>query len=95
MLFLDPRPDLDNDNEEKEAVTTVSKSSDLQVSRPDHSHIKHVVDRNGLPPMIITLVVPNHIANGSNPLFPKEGGSSSLMEVTCQVIIHHMAPPDC
>jgi len=81
MLFLDPRPDLENDSDTE--LTTMSKSSDLQVSTS--THIK--IDRAGLPPMIISLVVPNHIANGSNPLFPKEGYSSdSLMEVTCQVM---------
>lgn len=85
MLFLDPRPDLDNENDAEITAPPVSKSSDLQVST--HAHIKHVLDRNGLPPMIISLVVPSHIANGSNPLFPKEGYSAdSLMEVTCQVM---------
>jgi len=86
MLFLDPRPDLDNDVEISTPSDSPSKSSDLQVST--HTHIKNVIDPgHGLPPMIISLVVPNHIANGSNPLFPKEGYTSdSLMEITCQVM---------
>lgn len=89
MLFLDPRPDLEA-NESDAGVATPppqSTSSDLQVST--HTHVKNVIHPgNGLPPMIISLVVPNHIANGSNPLFPKEGyhTADSLMEITCQVV---------
>jgi regulator of replication initiation timing len=90
MLFLDPRPDLENEVDlatPTPASTSASKSSDLQVST--HTHVKNVIDPgNGLPPMIISLMVPNHIANGSNPLFPKDGyhSSDTLVEVTCQVV---------
>jgi len=86
MLFLDPRPDLvDNDGEINTPPSTdLTKASDLQVST--YTHTKHVIDRKGLPPMIISLVVPNHMANGSNPLFPKDSSSDSLVEITCQVV---------
>lgn len=82
MIFLDPRPDLD-DSDVENASAPVSATHETQLATP------RVVakDNPDLPPMIISLVIPKHIANGSNPFAP-EGVSptDSLLEITCQVI---------
>lgn len=81
MLFLDPRPDLDDsDVENASAPVSATHETQLEVAT-------RVKDNPELPPMIISLVIPKHIANGSNPFAP-EGVSptDSLMEITCQVI---------
>jgi hypothetical protein len=84
MLFLDPRPDLDDsDVENASAPVSATHETQLEVATP------RIVQKDNpeLPPMIISLVIPKHIANGSNPFAP-EGVSptDSLMEITCQVI---------
>jgi hypothetical protein len=85
MLFLDPRPDLNEKMDDNSPVTPAS-SSDLQV--PSTSTFIKKVSDSILPPMIISLVVPSNIANGSNPFMPPDGvrSSDSLLEITCQVV---------
>jgi hypothetical protein len=85
MLFLDPRPDLEEDDVENvSAPVSATRETQLQVAQP------RITKKEGpaFPPMILSLVIPEHIANGSNPLLLPEGftPANSLIEITCQVV---------
>lgn len=85
MIFLDPRPDLDDsDVENSSAPVSSTHETQLEITTPRVAK----KDDTSLPPMIINLVIPDSIANGSNPLLLPEGlnPSDSLMEITCQVV---------
>eukprot|EP01111_Echinosteliopsis_oligospora_P009674 TRINITY_DN2871_c0_g2_i1.p1 TRINITY_DN2871_c0_g2~~TRINITY_DN2871_c0_g2_i1.p1 ORF type:complete len:580 (-),score=150.59 TRINITY_DN2871_c0_g2_i1:105-1844(-) len=92
MLFLDPRPDLADEADVTVSTSSSSPSSSSSSSSSSHStlqvqsYIKQEVAKT-LPPMIINLVIPENIANGTNPLVLPAGSNAadSLMEVTCQV----------
>lgn len=84
MLFLDPRPDLDDsDVENSSAPVSATHENQLDIATPRVG----TKSEASFPPMIISLVIPEHIANGSNPLLLPEGldATNSLMEITCQV----------
>jgi hypothetical protein len=84
-LILDPRPDLDDaDIENASAPVSSTHETQLEVASPASPKKQE----QNFPPMIISLVIPDDIANGSNPLLLPEGlnPSNSLMEITCQVI---------
>lgn len=85
-LILDPRPDLSDDENIENSSSSVSASHEnqIQVSTPGIAK----KNEGQFPPMIISLVIPEDIANGSNPLLLPEGlnPSNSMMEITCQVV---------
>lgn len=85
-LILDPRPDLEDDTdvENTSAPVSATHGTQIQVSSPGVAK----KSEGQFPPMIISLVIPEDIANGSNPLLLPEGlnPSNSLMEITCQVV---------
>lgn len=82
MLFLDPRPDLEDDSDVENASAPVSSTHETQLE------VATPMVKKEFPPMIISLVIPEELANGSNPLLLPEGlnPSNSLMEITCQVV---------
>eukprot|EP00026_Physarum_polycephalum_P004772 Phypoly_transcript_04796.p1 GENE.Phypoly_transcript_04796~~Phypoly_transcript_04796.p1 ORF type:complete len:601 (+),score=111.18 Phypoly_transcript_04796:104-1804(+) len=85
MLFLDPRPDLEDDTENENTSAPVSATHETQLQVATPSLAKKT---ENFPPMIISLAFPEDFANGSNPLLLPEGlnPENSLMEITCQVV---------
>eukprot|EP01112_Ceratiomyxa_fruticulosa_P014049 TRINITY_DN3_c0_g1_i4.p1 TRINITY_DN3_c0_g1~~TRINITY_DN3_c0_g1_i4.p1 ORF type:complete len:627 (+),score=171.25 TRINITY_DN3_c0_g1_i4:283-2163(+) len=86
MLYLDPRPEISTSSMGDGDDIQISNKQESEHSTTTHTFVKYA--EGGLPPMIISLVLPSEITNGTNPLLPPKdvNPEDSIIELTCKVI---------
>jgi len=87
MLYLDPRPDSSSTMGDGDDIQLHNKGNMEENSHTTtHTFVKY--SEGGLPPMIISLILPSDLTNGTNPLLPPKdvNPEDSIIELTCKVL---------